>query len=72
MSLVDNIRFPSGWHMMVVVRTRQSLDRVNLTRFCVSIPLLFVVFCFLFVYVVLFFKLRMDNSRCDDLSLTAS
>jgi hypothetical protein len=45
-SLVDNKRFSSGRHTTVVVRTHRSMDHVNLKRFCVSLPLLFVIFRF--------------------------
>ena len=63
-SHVDNRRFPSSLHATVVV----SVDCVNLTCFCVSLPLLFVIF--LFVYI-LAFELRVDNFQYEGLSLIA-
>ena len=45
-SLVDNKHFSSSWHATVVVQTRYSVDRMNLTHFCVSLSRLFYVFLF--------------------------
>jgi uncharacterized membrane protein YwzB len=67
---LDNRRFLSGWHVIVVVRTWQSVDRVNLMRFLCE-PTAVVYSC-LFVYVILAFKyLRVDNSWCESLFLIA-